>query len=175
MNIIYKSLVIRQYSNIPTEGFWERELNTVIDWDNVWGNCFVTSKIPAHQMVHYKFIYKAYATPCLLYKIKRKSDPFCHLCNSSSQGTYIHMFWDCPRIVFLWSLVQDLLSDLLKTPIRKDPLLFLLLDDSSLSLSVNQKRIMSAALTAAKKFILKLWMDPSTPVRLTWMSYCCTC
>ncbi len=41
---------------------------------------------------------------------------------------------------------------------QKDPLLFLLLDDSSLSLSVNQKRILSAALTAAKKVILKLWL-----------------
>ncbi len=122
-------------------------------------------------MVHYKLIYKAYATPCLLYKMKRKSDPFCYLCNSSSQGTYIHMFWDCPQIALLWSLVQDLLSDLLKTPIQKDPLLFLLLDDSSLSLSVNQKRILSAAHTAAKKVILKLWLDPSIPVRLTWMSY----
>ncbi len=108
VSIIYKSLVVRQYSNIPTEGFWERELsdNTVIDWDNVWGNCFVTSKNPAHQMIHYKLIYKAYATPCLLYKMKRKSDPFCHLCNSSSQGTYKHMFWDCPRIALLWLLVR---------------------------------------------------------------------
>ncbi len=35
----------------------------------------------------------------------------------------------------------------------------------------NQKRILSAALTAAKKVILKRWLDPSTPVRLTWMSY----
>ncbi len=122
-------------------------------------------------MVHYKLIYKAYATPCLLYKMKRKSDPFCHLCNSSSQGTCIHMFWDCPQIAFLCSLVQDLLSDLLKTQIQKDPLLFIFLDDSSLSLSVNQKRILSAALSTAKKVILKLWMDPSTPVRLTWISY----
>lgn len=45
-----------------TEGFWERELNTVIDWDNVWGNSFAISKNPAHQMIHYKLIYKAYAT-----------------------------------------------------------------------------------------------------------------
>ncbi len=176
MNIIYKSLVIRQYSNIPTEGFWERELNTVIDWDNVWGNCFVTSKTPAHQMVHYKFIYKAYATPCLLYKMKRKSDPFCHLCNSSSQGTYIHMFWDCPRIAFLWSWSgTGLIVGSSEDSDSKGPIAFFLLDDSSLSLSVNQKRIMSAALTAAKKVILKLWMDPSTPVRLTWMSYSYTC
>lgn len=45
-----------------TEGFWERELYTVIDWDNVWGNSFAISKNPAHQMIHYKLIYKAYAT-----------------------------------------------------------------------------------------------------------------
>ncbi len=29
---------------------------------------------------------------------------------------------------------------------------------------------MSAARTAAKKVILKLWLDPSTPVMFTWMS-----
>lgn len=103
--------------------------------------------------------------------MKRKPDPFCHLCNSSSQGTYIHMFWDCSRTALLWSLVEDLLSDLLKTQIQKDPLLFLLLDDLLLSLSVNQKRILFAALTAAKKVILKLWLDPSTPIRLMWVSY----
>lgn len=79
VSIIYKSLVVRQYSNILTEDFWESQLNTVIDWDIVWGNCFATSKNPAHQMIHYKLIYKAYATPCLLYKMKRKSDPFCQL------------------------------------------------------------------------------------------------
>lgn len=81
------------------------------------------------------------------------------------------MFWDCSRIALLWSLDQDLLSDLLKTHIQKDPLFFLLLDDSLLSLSVNQKRILFAALTAVKNVTLKLWLDPSTPVRLTWMSY----
>ncbi len=69
VNIIYKSLVVRQYSNIPTEGFWERELNIVIDWDNVWGNGFVTSKNPAHQMIHYKLIYNM---PLLVYYIKWK-------------------------------------------------------------------------------------------------------
>jgi len=154
VSIIYKSLVVRQYSNILTEGFWERELNTVIDWDTVWRNCFVTSKYPAHQMIHYKLIYKAYATPCLLYKMKRKSDPFCQLCSSASLDTYMQMFWVCSRIELFWSSVQDILTDLLKTQIQKDPLLFLLLDNSSLSLSVSQMRILSAALTAVKKVIL---------------------
>ncbi|XDV29900.1 hypothetical protein PO909_032930 [Leuciscus waleckii] len=171
VSIIYKSLVVRQYSNIPTEDFWESQLNTVIDWDTVWGNCFATSKNPAHQMIHYKLIYKAYATPCLLYKMKRKSDPFCHLCNSESLGTYMHMFWDYSQIVSVWSSVQDLLTDLLKIPIQKDPQIFLLLDDSSLSLSVNQRRILSVVLTAAKKVILKLWLEQTTPAMSIWMSY----
>lgn len=103
--------------------------------------------------------------------MKRKPDPLCHLCSSASQGTYMHMFWDCSRIEMFWSSVQDILTDLLKTQIQKDPLLFLLLDDSSLSLSVNQMRILSAALTAAKKVSLKLWFEPSIPATSTWMSY----
>ncbi len=86
--------MVWQYLNILTEGFWERELYTVIDWDTVWGNCFDTSKNPTHQMIDYKFICKAYVTPCLLYIMKRKSDPFCHLSSSSSQNTCI-----CSRTV----------------------------------------------------------------------------
>ncbi len=86
--------MVWQYLNILTEGFWERELYTVIDWDTVWGNCFDTSKNPTHQMIDYKFICKAYVTPCLLYIMKRKSDPFCHLSSSLSQNTCI-----CSRTV----------------------------------------------------------------------------
>lgn len=122
-------------------------------------------------MIHYKLLYKAYATPCLHYEMKRKQDPFCHLCNSSTQGTYMHIFWYCPQIEMFWSLVQKVLFDLLRTEIQKDPVLFLLLDDFSMSLSVNQKRFLSVALNAAKKVILKLWLELSTPVMCTWTSY----
>lgn len=80
-------------------GFWKTELNTVIDWHTVWRNCFVTSNKLAYQLIYYKFViyYKAYATPCLLYKMKRKPDPFCHLCTSTSLGRYLHIFWDCSQ------------------------------------------------------------------------------
>lgn len=39
---IYKSLVVQKYSNIPTESFGDKELNTVIDWDTVSSGGTVT-------------------------------------------------------------------------------------------------------------------------------------
>ncbi|KAA0701362.1 hypothetical protein E1301_Tti024286 [Triplophysa tibetana] len=168
---INEQMVVHQYIKMPIENFWERELNTTTDWDTVWKNCFTCSKNPAHQMIHFKLIHKAYTTPWLLCKMNRKQNPFCHLCEGSNQGTYMHMFWYCPRVTLFWSLVQTELSVLMDTVIQREPLLFLLLDDSSLSLSLSQRRILTTALTAAKKVILKLWLEPSIPVMCTWRSY----
>ncbi len=65
VSIIYKSLVVWQYLNIPTGGFWERELNT--DWlGHCLGELFWYLKKPSSPN-DYKLIYKAYATPCLLF------------------------------------------------------------------------------------------------------------
>lgn len=90
---INELLVVQQYLNIPTEGFWERELNIAINWDIVWGYCCVTSQNPANQMIHYKLIIRHilyHSLPTVLYKMKRKSDPFCHLCCSASHTfTYV--------------------------------------------------------------------------------------
>lgn len=55
----------------------------------------------------------------------------------------------CPQIALFWSEVRDLLSGLMESQIQCDPLLFLMLDDPSLSLSNNQRRILSVVLTAA--------------------------
>lgn len=70
------------------------------------------------------------------------------------------------RLKFAIALLKVCLTS---TYIRK-AVTFLLLDDSALSLSTNQRRILPAALTA-KKVILNLLFDPSTPAMSTWMSY----
>jgi len=75
----------------------------------------------------------------------------------------LDMFWECPTVVPFWTFVSNVLSDILHLDIPQDPLLFLLLDDSSLQLNSQQKRTLLAARTAAKKTILKLWIEPSIP------------
>lgn len=34
-----------------------------LDWDNIWINIPISSRNPAHQLIHYKFVYKFYITP----------------------------------------------------------------------------------------------------------------
>lgn len=42
------------------------------------------------------------------------NDSFCNLCPLKAQGTFIHMFWDCPPVGQLWSNVASKLSDLIQ-------------------------------------------------------------
>ncbi len=168
---IYNSILVLQYTYIPAIYSWERDGLVQTDWDVVWARCFTASKNLAHQMIHYKCINRAYFTPSVLYKMKVRSDPYCHLCNKSTIGSYLHMFWECPVVVPFWESVCSILSDYMQLDIPRDPLLLLLLDDSSLQLNVHQKRTLLAASTAAKKTILKLWIEPSTPITFTWLSY----
>ncbi len=74
-------------------------------------------------------------------------------------------------MVPFWESACSILSDYMQLDVPRDPLLLLLLDDSSLQLNVHQKRTLLAASTAAKKTILKLWIEPSTPITFTWLSY----
>lgn len=110
---IYNSILLLQYDYIPAIHSWERDGVGQPDWDLVWARCFTASKNPAHQMIHYKCINRAYITPSVLYKTKVRSNPYCHLCNSTSIGSYLHMFWECPVVVLFWKFVCSVLSDLL--------------------------------------------------------------
>lgn len=83
------------------------------------------------QLIHYKVINRACITPSLLHEMKFTSNPYCHLCNKSTIGSCIHMFWECHIEVSFWTFVCTVLLDILQLEIPMDPLLFLLLDDST--------------------------------------------
>ncbi len=70
------------------------------------------SKNPAHQLIHFKLIHKAYATPNMLHRMKRLPTPLCTLCNSNIVGTYMHMFFDCPIVSTFWDKVFLMVSEL---------------------------------------------------------------
>lgn len=66
----------------------------------------------------------------------------------------MHMFWECPVMLSFGTFCMHC-SDVLHLEIPKDPLLFLLLDDSTLQLNTHQKRTLLAAGTAVKKDCVK--------------------
>ncbi len=90
------------------------DLNLSDDWERVWSNRSFTSKNLAHRLIHFKVIHRAYITPYKRFKMKLQSNSNCHICNTASSGTFLHMFWECPIVISLWTHVNLVLSSLLR-------------------------------------------------------------
>ncbi len=110
-------------------------------------------------MVHFKVIHRAYITPYKRFKMKLQPNLNCHICNTASSGTFLHMFWECPIVINLWTHVNLVLSSLLQIDWSVNPSLCLL-DDSGLCISSMQKRMLFAGFTAVKKTIIQNWFTP---------------
>ncbi len=106
----------------------------------MWSNLSLTSKNLAHRLIHFKVIHRAYITPYKRFKMKLQSNLNCHICNTTSSGTFLHMFWECPVVISLWTHVNLVLSSLLRIDWSVNPSLCLLNDDSGLCISSMQKR-----------------------------------
>lgn len=160
------------YKSLPVEGIWNRDLNEVNDreicWDTVWKNLSGTSKNPNHQLIHYKYVNRMYLTPRRRYAMKIATSPNCDLCPLNVQGSFLHVYWECPGVVGFWKEISLTLSDILKIKIPVSPALLLLNDDSSLILSLQHRRILWAGLTAAKKMLALRWQPPHS---LAWQQW----
>ncbi len=92
----------------------------------------------------------------------------CHICNTTSSGTFLHMFWECPVVISLWTHVNLVLSSLLRIDWSVNPSLCLN-DDSGLCISSMQKRMLFAGFTAAKKTIIQNWFTPHMCRKTYWI------
>ncbi len=151
---------------------WNRELsdlNLSVDWERVWSNLSLTSKNLAHRLIHFKVIHRAYITPYKRFKMKLQSNLNCHICNTTSSGTFLHMFWECPVVISLWTHVNLVLSSLLRIDWSVNPSLCLLNDDSDLCISSMQKRMLFAGFTAVKKTVIQNWFTPHMCRKTYWI------
>ena len=92
----------------------------------------------------------------------------CDLCTLTTSGTFLHMYWECPNVFAFWRQICSTLSDMLDVHIPLSPNLLLLNDDSTLELTLQQRRILWAGLTAAKKMLALRWQPPHT---LSWQQW----
>ncbi len=101
--------------------------------------------------------------------MKLQSNLNCHICNTASSGTFLHMFWECPVVISLWTHVNLVLSSLLWIDWSVNPSLCLLNDDSGLCISSMQKRMLFAGFTAVKKTIIQNWFTPHMCREAYWI------
>lgn len=82
---------------LPIERVWVRDcpnLNTNLDWHDVWSNIPCVSHNPDHQQIHYNFIHRTYLTPLKMHHMNVINSPLCTFCPLKTQGTYLRTFWD---------------------------------------------------------------------------------
>ncbi len=141
VSLIYNKMIDCITKPLSIKTIWNRELsdlNLSVDWERVWSNLSLTSKNLAHRLIHFKVIHRAYITPYKRFKMKLQSNLNGHICNTTSSGTFLHMFWECPVVISLWTHVNLVLSSLLRIDWSVNPSLCLLNDDSDLCISSMQ-------------------------------------
>ncbi len=172
VSLIYTKIIDCITKPLSIKTIWNRELsdlNLSVDWERVWSNLSLTSKNLAHRLIHFKVIHRAYITPYKRFKMKLQSNLNCHICNTTSSGTFLHMFWECPVVISLWTHVNLVLSSLLRIDWSVNPSLCLLNDDSGLCISSMQKRMLFAGFTAVKKTIIQNWFTPHMCRETYWI------
>ncbi len=172
VSLIYNTIIDCITKPLSIKTIWNRELsdlNLSVDWERVWSNLSLTSKNLAHRLIHFKVIHRAYITPYKRFKMKLQSNLNCRICNTTSSGTFLHMFWECPVVISLWTHVNLVLSSLLRIDWSVNPSLCLLNDDSGLCISSMQKRMLFAGFTAVKKTIIQNWFTPHMCRKTYWI------
>ncbi len=70
------------------------------------------------------------------------------------------MLWECPDVQDFWDMVLDVLYKGSGIHFPKDPVLFLLNDNSQFPLNKKDCKFWLAASTAAKKLLVQRWKPP---------------
>ncbi len=172
VSLIYNIIIDCITKPLSIKFIWNRELsdlNLSVDWERVWSNLSLTSKNLAHRFIHFKIFHRAYIIPYKRFKMKLPPNCNCHICNTASSGTFLHMFWECPVVINLWTHVNLVLSSLLQIDCFANPSLCLLNDDSGLFISLIQKRRLFAGFAAAKRTIIQNWFMLHMCVKTYWI------
>ncbi len=106
---------------------------------------------------------------CVLEYLHRKSISGALICNTASSGTFLHMFWECPVVIDLWTHVNLVLSSSLQTDCFADTGLCLLDDDSGLFISLIQRRRLFAGFAAARRTVMQNWCAPHVCGEAYWI------
>ncbi len=162
VSLVYNKIIDCITKPLSIKTIWNRELsdlNLSVDWERVWSNLSLTSKNMAHRLIHFKVIHRAYITPYKRFKMKLQSNLNCHICNTTSSGTFLHMFWECPVVISLWTHVNLVLSSLK----------MILNDDSGLCIRLMQNRMLFAGFTAVKKTIIQNWFTAHMCRKTYWI------
>ena len=77
------------------------------------------------------------------------------------------MFWHCPSVNRLWIWIKEIVVTIIGKALPSCPALFLIGYNPNILLTFQDKRILLAASTAAKKTIIKNCFEPTINLKIT--------
>lgn len=143
---------------------WERDLQctfTPHQKQNIIHFTYRSSICTKMQETNYKILTRWYNTPAKLHIIFPSSSDLCWRCQSE-RGTFLHIFWTCPKLDQFWKTVQSTAQNFTERPIVSDPAIFLL-HASHMPSKAYKKSLKRHLFDAAKACILLLWKSTQPP------------
>lgn len=148
---------------------WERELGT--SWTKDQKSRIILMSHKAHmacaaQETSFKLTSRWYRVPVSLNKIFPEVPKCCWRCGGS-QGTFVHVFWDCPVLRPFWNKVVSIAERVTGVRPLNSPAACLL-HLAPMSIKSYKGSLLAHLLTAAKTAIAALWRQNVPPSLAAW-------
>uniref|UniRef100_A0A8C5MRY5 Reverse transcriptase domain-containing protein n=1 Tax=Leptobrachium leishanense TaxID=445787 RepID=A0A8C5MRY5_9ANUR len=143
---------------------WEADLQESLtgdEWEEIWEATAKSSICVTHQEQSFKMLFRWYTTPVLLCRMGRTTSDLCWR-NCGLQGTFIHLWWDCPRVKEYWGKVGRLLTSIFHRPVHVDPWDFLLSRPKT-GFTNPEQSLLRCVLLAARRALASQWLSDVLP------------
>uniref|UniRef100_A0A8C5N3B2 Reverse transcriptase domain-containing protein n=1 Tax=Leptobrachium leishanense TaxID=445787 RepID=A0A8C5N3B2_9ANUR len=164
ISTIYSSITSTlEWKELTYINAWHKDLGEELEgdeWLDIWEAARRSSICTTHQEQSLKMIFRWYTTPEKLVKMKVTTTDVCwRLCGD--KGTFLHMWWSCPRLKPLWSKLHSLAQTVLERDIPFVPKVFLLASPLE-DLSLRQNKLLAKMSLAGRRAIAAEWraMEP---------------
>lgn len=165
-------LALLKVDSPKMEALWEKWRVDIPSLDReTWEDCLENrSKLvisSRDKLIQTEFLHRIYYMPQRLHKIYPQCSQNCPWCKSSD-STYIHMLWACPKLTQYWAAIMEHINTRLQLdiPLMAELALLGIQDDEQRPRYT--RLLISFLLFYAKKEILLKWAFPSARTVRAW-------
>lgn len=148
---------------------WESELSidlTTAEWEHILGHAHKGSINVSIQENRYKIFSRWYRTPDKVHKFHPSVPPTCWRCHSS-EGTLIHIWWECPLLKSFWSEIHSKISQITTYTPSFTPAQYML-HHTSVPPSAYKKSLTIHLINAANLCVPAKWRNTIPPTIEDW-------
>ena len=142
-------------------GKWEEDLERTLEiseWNQIWSTTKTASPNIMASEANYKVLTRWHLVPARVAKYVQNYSPQCFR-GCTDLGTYLHIWWSCPKAQTFWKGIFKIVTKLLGKTILPDPAMALL-NLKPDSISHTQFKLLVQLFTAAKQTLAKSWKSP---------------